>query len=415
MSNPSDVLIIGGGAIGIAAAYYLQESGRQVTVLEQNEIASGSSFANAGLIVPSHAIPLASPGVIADGLRWMFDKQSPFYIKPRLDLDLISWIWKFYRNCRPAQMLAGFQTLKKIGFESLAMMQHLVESESLNCDFQQQGWLMAYRSPHAFAHGVDETQFMQSHGVEAQILNQQDPLSFEPFLREDIHGSIFFPKEAHLNPSQFVTTLADRIQTRGGSIHTHTQALELIDQNGRIERIITDQGEFTAEDVLITNGAWAHQFLKKLGLPIALQPAKGYSISFPNLPLMPQRPLYLSEDKVAVTPFTNHLRLAGTLELSGMDLRIDPQRIAGIKKAGTRFMQLSGAEETTEPWAGLRPCTPDGLPIIAPISQVQNLFLSTGHAMMGITLAPFTGNLLAQLLNRQAPSMNLAPFALDRF
>ena len=415
MNGDTDVLVVGGGVIGLCSAYYLAEQGRRVSIVEQGEIGSGCSGANAGLIVPSHSIPLAAPGALGQGLKWMLQPDSPFYIKPRLNPALCSWLWKFRRACKPQNMHQGLRVLRDLNYASSELFEHLLVSESLTCGYRQDGWLMTYNTERVFQKAVEEARLLQSYDVGLKILKADEALEMEPTLRPEICGGIFFQDDAHLNPEKFVQALARRLSVKGVAIHPHTGALEFTSSGGSITTVRTTGGDFRAKHVVLAAGAWSVGLVRNLGLSLPVQPAKGYSISIKKPEPCPQIPLYLSEVKVAVTPLEDVLRFAGKLELVGMDLDINPRRVDAIINAPKEYLQNIEYPDTMEIWRGLRPCSPDGLPIIDRLPGYDNLIMATGHCMLGVTLAPITGKLVSQLVCGQAPAIDLAPFRMARF
>jgi len=415
MKDDLDVIVIGGGIIGVCSAYYLAEQGLRVTIVEQGEIASGCSGGNAGLIVPSHCIPFAAPGVLGQGLKWMLKPESPFYIKPRLNSALFSWLWKFGRACKLEQMQQGLQVLYDLNFASSKLYEHLIEGESLSCSYRQDGWLMIYKTEQAFLEAQEEAHLLQSYNIEVKILNADETLEMESTLSPEIAGGIFFPEDANLEPAKFVKALAERLRKLGVTVLTQAEVLKFETLNRRITNVRTTRGDFQPKKVVLAAGAWTAGLLQSLGLRIPLQPAKGYSISIKKPELCPGIPLYLCEAKVAVTPLEDILRFAGTLELTGMDFRINLRRVDTIMSAVENYLGQIENLEIIEIWRGLRPCTPDGLPIIDRFPGYSNLIIATGHCMLGITLAPITGKLVSQLVCEQTPDVNLTPLSLNRF
>ncbi|MDH5506411.1 MAG: FAD-dependent oxidoreductase [Anaerolineae bacterium] len=413
--NDCDVVIIGGGAIGVTAAYYLMEAGRTVTIIEQGEIASGSSFANAGLIVPSFSTPLAEPGALAHGLKWMLNPDSPFYIKPRLDPALMSWLWRFGWACRRAQAERGLAVLQELSLASLALLEELLAAESLDCGYRQAGLLMTYRTRTGWQAGLDEFARAQSFGIQVQVLSEAETLHREPALRPGFAGSIFLAQDAHLDPAKFVQGLAVRLAARGASLHTDTMVKEIMTANGQITGLRTTRGEFHPKQVVLAAGAWSPGLARSLKLRLPVQAAKGYSLTLPHAEVIPRTPLYLSEAKVAVTPLEAGLRLAGTLELAGMDQSISPRRVETMLQAAKDSLYLHDEHGQIEPWSGLRPCTPDGIPVISRAPQHKNLFVAAGHCMLGISLAAITGKLIAQLACGQTPDVAMEATDIRRF
>lgn len=409
-----DVAIIGGGVIGVCTAYYLTRMGREVTIFEQAEIGSGSSFGNAGLIVPGYSIPLAHPGALGQGLRWMLRRDSPFYVRARMDWDLMKWLWKFWAASNDNRMREGLSILSNLGYASLELLKIIVAEEHLDCEFQQKGWLMAYLTQKGLDSAAQESRLLNEVGVKTVVLDQQEMFKKEPGLRSDLSGGVYFPNEAHLNPDEFVQALARKTKQNGTYMITGVRVTG-IRPGGKLGiKIRTTQGDFLADQVVLATGAWTSELAKDINTYIPLQAAKGYSVTIPakrNIKL----PLYLSEAKVAVTPLRAGIRLAGTLELTGMDLRINHRRVDGIVASASKYLQLPEGNSRAEPWSGLRPCTPDGLPIIGRVRDHNNLYIATGHCMLGMTLGPVTGKLIAQLMCDEKLDMSLEPFSAGRF
>ncbi len=415
MKRDMDVLVIGGGAIGACSAYYLARQGLEVSLVEKGEIASGCSGANAGLIVPSHSIPLAAPGALKLGLKGIFRFESPFYIRPRFDPALFSWLWQFRKACKPDQMHRGIRILRDLNYASLELLDHLIESESLQCNFRKDGWLLAYKTEKGFQVALEEAQLLQSYDIKLKIVNANDALEMEPTLHPEIAGCVYFPDDAHLDPVRFVQALTERLKELGVIVHTQTDVLGFETSSDKIISVRTAKGDFLSDQVVLAAGAWSREIGLRMSLGLSVQPAKGYSISFKRPEACPSIPLYFTEARIAVTPLEEDLRFAGALELTGMDLDTNTQRVNAIMRAAKDYLRQFVTKEIIEVRAGLRPCCPDGLPIIDRVPNYKNLLIATGHGMLGITLAPVTGKLISQLVCDQAPDIDLAPLQLTRF
>jgi len=415
MDLSPDVLVIGGGAVGVSCAYYLSREDLSVALIDQENITSGCSEANAGLLAASYAIPLASPGALGMGLKSIFKPASPFYIKPRLDVQLFRWLWLFTRSCRKQKMLGGLPVLKELNYASLALYDSMIQEEKLDCDYGKRGWLLAYKTEKGFQSALEEVALLQKYGVATETLSPQETLALEPILKPEMVGGVFHPTDAHLDPKKFVTALAERCQERGADIQTGTKAAGFAIDNGQVTGVKTSQGLIKPKQIVLAVGAWSKQIAQLLGEKMPVQPAKGYSITIPAPNPCPQVPLYLSEAKVAVTPLKDALRLGGTLELAGMTLAINRGRVGAISKAAEDYMLPIEAKGEPEIWSGLRPCSPDGLPFIGRLKQFRNVMVATGHAMLGMHLAPVTGKLIAQVACAQKPDIDLTPFRIDRF
>lgn len=307
------VVIIGGGVIGISAAYYLARSGIAVTVIDKGEVADGSSYGNAGLLCPCHSTPLAAPGVLTQGLKWLLDSESPFYIKPSLDPDLLGWLWRFRRFCNQKAFDRAVPLLRDLQRASLQLYRQIVEQEGLACHFEQRGGLALYRTAEGFAHGQEEAAQLAGFGLRVSVLEPAAALALEPAVRPDIAGALHFEEDAHITPHLFVQGLARAAERRGAKILTGTEVLGFDRKGGRVTAVRTAQGKIEAEQVVLAAGAWSARIGRELGLRLPLQPAKGYSVTLARPAALPHRYLYLGEAKVAVTPMGGQLRLAGTL------------------------------------------------------------------------------------------------------
>ena len=417
MKRETEILVIGSGAIGICAAHYLSEQNHKVAVVEKGEVCSGCSYGNAGLIVPSHCVPLAAPGMVSKALGWMFDPESPFYIKPRLDFELFSWLWKFRRACnrRHVQMAAPF--LRTLSLASLRLYDDLAARKGLAFGFRKEGMLKAFNTPDGLEAGVEEARTLQDAGVETRIMNPEEIRELEPNIQIRATGGVFYPQDAQLNPFQFVHELARDVEKRGVDIHTSTEVLGLKTSGREITVVKTTRGDFTAREIVLAGGSWSPGIVRDLNLRLPIQPAKGYSITIKRPSQSPNIPISFGEAKVGVTPMGDTLRFGGTLELAGLDLSVNTRRVAAILKAVPQYLPDLDPEtfELIEIWRGLRPCTPDGLPFLGRPRAYDNLIIAAGHAMIGISLAPITDRLVSQLVARETPEIDLALLNVERF
>lgn len=417
MDNTSDVLIIGAGVVGICTAHYLIERGCRVTVLDKGEVGSGCSRSNAGLVVPGHSMPLATPGIIAKGLKWMLSPESPFYIKPRMNRDLIRWLWRFRGACNEKKMHQAIPVLYELNRASLDLFGELSALEGMDFGLKRKGLLIVCKTQANMDAAVKEAEHKRKLNIEADILDSRGLSELEPALRGDLTGAVHFLQDAHLDPLQFVRQLARHVENRGVRILTGTEAIGFEASGGTIKSVQTTRGDFQAKDVVLASGAWSADLVRGLKIGLPIQPAKGYSITYQRPPESPRIPMILSETKIAVTPLDDMLRFGGTLELAGLDLTINRRRVHAILKAVPAYLSDIRTDrlELLEIWRGLRPCTPDGLPLIGRCPAVKNLILAAGHAMQGLSLAPATGKLTAQIALSEKPFLDIAPMSLERF
>ena len=411
------VVVIGGGVVGLCSAYYLWKKGADVTVLEKGDIGSGCSSENAGLVTPSHFVPLASPGVISQGLKWMLDPVSPFYIKPRLDLDLLAWIWKFRAAANERQMRKAMPLLRDLSQASLRLYEEIAATERLEFGFEKRGLLMLFNSVKGREANTHEAELAHEIGVDARLLKKADLERIEPGVAFAATGGVYFPGDAHLSPVSFMKAMSSLLHSRGVLIQTQTDVLGLESNNTHIESIWTSHGLSEADAYVMSAGSWSSDLLHNIGIHLPLQPGKGYSVTIDNPALSLRIPSILTEARVAVTPMGSSLRLAGTMELVGLDLSVNTRRVEAIVNSVRRY--YSGFDPSSvngaTPWKGLRPCSPDGLPYIGRFRAYNNLVAATGHAMIGMSLGPITGKLVAELVCSQPTSIDISSLNPDRF
>ena len=415
-SNAPDVIVIGGGVVGVCTAYYMNKAGINVTLLEQNRICSGSSWGNAGWLVPSHSVPLARPGSVTQGLKWMLNPESPFYIKPRPSLDLINWLLRFRRAANLSSLRKVLGPLVELGEVSLQLYAELEKEEtSLNSYYAQKGLIALYATTDWLKEGIEEAHLLSEFSVHSQTLDTEQVLDMEPAVKPTIAGGVYYPNEAHVKPDDLVKGLASIIDERGAKIHENTAVTGFSTSGGKIKSVLTTNGIFTADEVVLATGAWSPRVAQELKLDLPIQPAKGYSISFEEITNPPLFPLMLAESKVGVTPMGPVLRFAGTLELSGLNTDINNRRLGAIRRAGDKFITTDITNATEVVWSGMRPLTPDSVPIIGRTSQLDNLILATGHSMTGVTLGAVTGKLVTEIVSGQHTTVDINPFSPMRF
>ncbi len=415
MERDADVAIIGGGAIGLWAAYFLHRQGREVVVLDRDGIGAGCSWGNAGYVSPSHVVPLAAPGVVTQGLGWLLDPESPFYIRPRFDLDLIRWLWQFARAGTAAHVERSAPVFADLGLRSVA---HYAElAETLDIGFEPSGLLMLHRTEAGAASNEKLAARARAVGLEVDTLDPAAVQALEPTVGDRI-GGIFFPQDAVVDPERMTAALHRYLDEEGVRFLPNTIVTGVERRNGAIETLHTAAGDLHPETLVLAAGSWSAAFGRDLGLRLPVQPAKGYSLTITPDGAMPRIPVLLTEAKVAVTPLPEgRLRFAGTLELAGLDARVNERRVRAILRAVPDYLEPFDTfdADPAEAWVGFRPCTPDGLPLIGRPDGIGNLVVATGHAMLGISLAPATGTLVAALVAGEPPPFDPAPFRVGRF
>ena len=410
------LLVIGGGIIGLCTAYYGVKRGLRVTIVERLPAAhDGCSFGNAGMIVPSHFIPLAAPGAVSTALKWMWNPESPLYIKPRLDPELLSWGWKFMRASTRAHVTRSAPLIRDLSFASRACFEDL--AETLDFGLVKRGLLMLCKTHHALDEEAKTAAIANDLGVPAQVLDAKATAALEPDVRMDIAGSVYFPKDCHLSPNRLMAALHAELIRANATFSNDTEVAGWRTNGRRIEALQTNRGEFTADEYVLCGGSWSPTIARELRVRLPMQAGKGYSLTLKQPRQLPQTCAIFSEARVAVTPMGGSLRFGGTMEIAGLSQKINPRRVQGIIKSVPRYYPDFAVEDFAgiEPWSGLRPCSPDGMPYVGRFAAYDNLSTATGHAMMGLSLGTITGKLMAEILSGEAPKLDLTLLSPDRY
>jgi D-amino-acid dehydrogenase len=408
-----DVAVIGGGAVGVCAALELARRGARVGLLERGpELAFGCSAGNAGLICPSHATPLANPAALREGLRWMWKPDSPFYLRPRP--AVLPWIARFVAASTPDRARASARVIRALTVDSLAMHVELAE-HGLDTGLERRGSLNVCETKQGFAAASEEAAEAVREGLRAEVLEGARARELEPALTQAPAGAVYYPDDAHCDPFRFVQAVGAAAQEAGAAIRTRVEVLGFRRRDGRIEAVATTGGDVACGSVVLAAGAWTPELARGVGLFVPVEGGKGYHVDLEPAEGDPRIPTWFRETRVIATPLAGRLRLAGTLELAGLDLSIDRRRVDAIVRAGRRGIAGVEGRGVIEVWRGLRPCSPDGVPIVGRPEASENLVLATGHGMMGLTLAPVTGKLVAEVVTGEEPSHDLKPLRPDRF
>lgn len=401
-------MVVGGGAIGACCALELAQRGLDVTLLERGEeLASGASSGNAGLLCPSHSEPLASPASVRNGLRWMLRPDSPFYIRPRL--GVAPWIARFVKASTSTRAKEGTRIILELSLASLELHAELA-AQGLNTGFERRGILNLYETETMFASARSHA---EGAGLTARVLDADETRRLEPAVGPVV-GSVYFPDEAHCDPLAFVYAVGRAAREAGAKVETDVEVRRLRRSNGGLA-LDTSRGELQAGTVVLAAGAWSSKLAAQVGVFLPQEGGKGYHVDLEPAASDPKIPTGLHEAHVIATPLPGRLRLSGTLELSGLDTSISATRVEAIRRAAARVFGIDDERPVVETWAGLRPCTPDGLPVIGRPYGVEPLVLATGHARKGLSLSPVTGKIVAELIAGEQPSFDLAPLSPDRF
>jgi len=411
------VTIIGGGVIGLCCAYYLNREGHEVTVIDTGDITGGTSFGNAGYVSPSHFSPLASPAIIGKALKWMLNSSSPFYIQPRLDADLIRWCWAFWRSANTQYMQRSVPPLNEILHLSRDLMSAMRDDLGNTFRMEEKGCFMLYKTASTEKHEIALAREAVQLGIETRIYNAAEIQSMEPNVEVDVLGGVLYPIDCHLHPGDFMTTLKKRLTTDGVKFQLNTTVAGFKTKDNKVIAVITDHGEFEGDELVLAAGSWLPQLSRMLKINLLLQPGKGYSMTYPNVTANLSHPAILVERKVALTPMGGDLRMGGTMEISGINDRVLPNRVVAIYAAAKEYFPGLEVEppKTEQVWKGLRPLSPDGLPYIGRHNAYQNLTFAGGHAMLGLSLAAATGKLVEDIISDKKVGVDLKVFSPERF
>lgn len=369
------------------------------------------------MIVPSHFIPLAAPGIVAMGLRWMWNPESPFYVKPRLDAGLISWGWKFWRAATPARVERAAPLLRDLSFASRACFEEISASTGDGFGLVKRGLLMLCKTTHGLDEEAKTAVYARELGVPAEVLDAAGVAALDPGVRMDVAGAVYFPQDCHLSPERFMAGLRAELEYCGATFVDEAEVTGWRTSGRRVEAALTRRGEFGADEIVLCGGAWSPGIARDLEIALPMQAGKGYTLTLPQPRQLPQICAIFTEARVAVTPMGRSLRIGGTMEIAGLNDTINPARVRGIVKAVPEYYPDFATKdfEGIQPWVGLRPCSPDGLPYVGRCGAYDNLSAATGHAMMGVSLGPITGRLIAEILSGEAPSIDITRLSPDRY
>ena len=414
--NPphDDVLIIGGGAIGLATALALLDAGRGVRILEAGAVGGGASHGNCGTITPSHAPPLAAPGVVAQALRWMFTPDAPLYLKPRVDPALWHWLLRFAVRCNPRDWRQSTQARAALLNDARARLADWVSRYGLQCEFEEEGLDYVFRDPRKFQQYVDESVVLKTFGIATQVFGGTDYEREEPAMLPGVAGAIRFPGDARLRPDRYVAELARVVRERGGVIEEQCRVDRLEPTSDGV-RLATSQGERKGGDAVIALGAWTPAFARRLGIRAPIQPGKGYSITYSRPARVPRHPMVLKDRSVCVTVWDSGFRLGSTMEFSGHDDTLNATRLAALERGAREFLREPVGAEVHERWCGWRPMTWDDLPLLGRAPGQRKVWIAAGHGMLGISMSTATGQLMADLMTGRPPAFDPSPYRPERF
>ncbi|MBS2097087.1 NAD(P)/FAD-dependent oxidoreductase [Carboxylicivirga linearis] len=408
------VLIIGAGVIGLHCAYYLNERGCEVEVIDANEREdeSGCSYGNCGLIVPSHFLPMASPAMLQQGLKLMFDRTSPVYLPLARNIKNASWFFRFIQAANKNKVNQGIPILYQLNAESHKLYKELNKISRQQSNYHHKGLLMMATTQK----GLDEeghlSEKAQSLGIKTQMMSASEVVALEPNVKVDIKGAVFYDSDGNVSPEHHMRWLKSWLEEAGVIFHYGTKTEKIIVNKGKIDGVQTRSKKYKADDYILATGVQTSALVRSLGISLPIIAGKGYSIDLPSAELPLKIPAILSEAKVAITPLGNKVRLGSGMEFGGRVGELRMQRIQSMLNqtcAAIPSIKPKVAKEQVV-WEGLRPLSPTGIPYIGGFKSYKNLFVASGHAMMGMSLAPITGKLISQHVMGEKPMIDLGAY-----
>lgn len=415
--NPSndDVLILGGGVIGLSCALFLLEQGRSVRILEKNTVGGATSHGNCGTITPSHAPPLAAPGMIGKALKYMTQADAPFYIKPSTDLPLLDWLLRFSLRCNTHDHRKSALARAALLNASRSLLEDIITRHAFDCGFDANGEMYVCRTQEGLDALAQELPLLADCGIVAEQLDAQTLAAREPALLPGMAGGIFFPNDAHFRPDAYCAELAGAVRALGGIIEEHCEVLTVAADGDCIMHVETACGRRQGAQVLVALAAWSPAIVRSLDLALPIQPGKGYSISYSLPPIVPKTPLVLTERSVCVTSWADGYRLGSTMEFAGFDDSLNAKRLDALERGAREYLKAPIGPEVLSRWFGWRPMTYDDLPILGKSPKHGNLFLATGHGMLGMSMSAISGQLLAAQMTGRESAIDISPYSAGRF
>ena len=410
------VVIVGAGVIGTACAYYLNRAGAKVTLLDRGSVGNACSRGNCGMICPSHVLPLAGPGMIGNTLKTLIQKDSPLKVRLRFDPTLWGWLFRFARQCNPRDMIESGHAIQALLNSSRSLYSQLFREENLDAEWEERGILFVFQSQRGMDHYAHtdhllREQFdMGAKRYDGEKLNQ-----LEPSLKAGLAGGWHYELDAHLRPDKLMSSWRELLLKRGVEIRENCDFLGFENRSRQVTSVQTSLGSIPAEEVIIATGAWTPRLNKHLGCAVPIQPGKGYSITMPRPGICPKIPMIFEEHRVAITPMQSGYRIGSTMEFAGYDTRMDRNRLKILTNGAVHYLQEPLASPVLDEWWGWRPMVYDGKPIIGRSPALENVLIAAGHGMLGLSMAPATGKMVAEMLSERASHLDPWPYRVNRF
>ena len=413
----SDIVIIGGGAIGLSSAYYLNQKGFDVTILDSNDknLYNSCSWGSSGMIVPSHIVPLAAPGVIKKGLKWLLDPESPFSIEFKPSIEMISWLLKFRKAANKKHVKQAADLLRNLSMDSRSLYKKL--NEQIDFEFETKGILMLCKGEKTLKEEIAVSVMAQDIGMKAKNLNPAEINKLETGMKTEIAGGVYYPSDAHFNPGLYLSSMKKILINSGVKIFHKTKVHSINIDKEKITSVNTEHDNWKAKKFILCAGSFSSKLVKQIKLKMPLMGGKGYSISIDNIQKKPALPAILVEARIASTPMGKIWRLGGTMTVTQGSTKINNRKLSAMVRNVKKYYpeyNISSAQ-SLKPWVGLRPLSADGLPYIGPFKKYPNLIAATGHAMLGVSLAPVTGHLVSNIISEESFDYDMKLLSPDRF
>lgn len=411
-------IIVGGGVVGLSSAYYLKKSGWDVVVIDQSDFLNNCSYGNAGYVCPSHFVPLASPGIVSQGLRWMLNKKSPFYIQPRLSWPLMDWGLKFVKSATAKHVADSAIPLRDAALVSQHCYEELAATPGFDFAYEHKGLFEYFLTKEAAENAHETIEKATSLGLDAEYMSAEAVQALEPQTKLNIQGALYFKCDSHLYPNKLMKSLISWLQQNNVALNPNETVTAFEKTNNRISKVITTKKSYEADTVVIATGSWSREVAELINIKLPLMPGRGYSVTFENSTYKLNYPAILVEGRVAVTPMDgNKIRFGGTMEITTISRPPQISRVEGILNTVKQFLPefTIPLPDIKDVWYGYRPCSPDGLPYIGRLKNISNCIVATGHAMIGLSLGAGTGQWVSQLANEEKTSIDLSAFTVERF
>lgn len=416
-TNKGTVVVIGAGIAGLSSAFYLVQEGWKVIILEKNTLADNCSYGNAGMIVPSHFTPMAAPGIVAQGIKWMFNSKSPFYVRPNLSWNLVNWGLKFLKHANKQHVDRHAEAIRDLNLYSSTLYDTWSAQPTFDFELEQSGIMMLYKSKEVQHEEIELAKRAQDLQLDVEVLDAAGVQALEPELKLDVLGAAFYKCDGKLYPPKLMNQLITYLTQHGVEFHEQTAVTHFTTSTRKVKEVVTNKGSFRADEIVVTAGAYLPQLTSKLNLKTPLMPGKGYSFMYsPQENKTLKHAALLLEARVAVTPMSGQIRFSGTMELGSADDKINSNRVKGIVESIPKyFPELEVPYPEDKIWFGYRPCPPDGLPYLGRTAKLSNVTIAAGGGMMGLSLGPAFGKAVADILSERKTSTDISAFNPDRF